>query len=651
MNIFIFSMLIFALLQPKTASAIDCPLNIDHAYKTPNSPAVYYIDTQCKKRPFRNSFIFHTYFSSWSEVGITTPSRLAQVPNHELGFMPLGPKYDPKYGALVKVVTDPKVYFLLNGKKYWVTSQEVFSDLHYQWSWIEDIDPRLLDKYGYGGEITDTSKHLDGTIIKYMNDPRVYVLVNGYKKYIESEIEFLNFGYRFDRIVVISDSEVYPNFGVNTPQFIAPILLTPISTPTPTPVPTPVPVVPPPTIPPTTPPVTQNTQRTTLSKNDFSYLGAFRLPKETNGGSRFWYGGGAMALNPHGDPNGANDGFPGSLYIVGHEKDQQVAEVNIPIPKDQRGRTLSNLATSNFLHGFVDITQGKGRTFDAGNGWRLDGLAYLNAQGSQTSGKIYWTARTYYNVDTSNDLSHGMSDANLSSLNAQGLWRLGDFTGMMTGGYIFPVPTYFADSYLGGKRLISGLFTQQGVSATSQGPAMFAYAPWQSNILVNGTKLGTQALLYYPYKPIFRGPYNDPVSNFPDHQVPDHWEAAAFLSTSQKHAVVVVGRRAMGETFYGDGRATDCDPYKGYHGEPYEPRIVFYNPDDLAEAAQGKKDPTTIVPYFEWNPSEFINATCEGELTGSVYDEQNRLLYVLHTNADRIDGEPTPLVYVFRVNE
>ncbi len=77
---------------------------------------------------------------------------------------------------------------------------------------------------------------------------------------------------------------------------------------------------------------------------------------------------------------------------------------------------------------------------------------------------------------------------------------------------------------------------------------------------------------------------------------------------------------------------------------------MFYDPVDLALSAQGTKDPTTIVPYFEWNPSEFVSATCEGELTGAVYDEQNKLLYVLHTNADRVGGEPTPLVYVFRVN-
>ncbi len=401
-----------------------------------------------------------------------------------------------------------------------------------------------------------------------------------------------------------------------------------------------------------TPSTPENTTRTRITQNDITYLGAFRLPKDSNGPSRFGYGGGALALNPHGDPSGVNDGYPGSLYILGHENDQLVAEVNIPIPVDQRNKQLSTLNTAGFLQGFADITGGLAQKFDAGNGYRVDGLAYLEAQGAQTSSKIYWTARTYYNVDTSNDPSHGMSEANLSNPNAKGVWRLGDYTGMLTGGYIFPVPSYFANAYLGGKRLIAGLFTQQGVSATSQGPAFFAYAPWlndpSNHGIANNAKLATQALLYYPYTTNFTS-HGDPIGNFPDHQVPDRWDAAAWVYTDTQHAVIVVGRRAMGETFYGDARPNDCNTYKGYHGEPYEPRILFYDPDDLALAAQNKKDPTTIVPYLEWNPAQYFNKNCDWELTGVVYDEKKQLLYVMQSNADTENGEPTPLLFVFKI--
>lgn len=186
-----------------------CPLATDQAYKVKNSSAVYYVDLDCKKRPFKNAMIFFTYFDSWSDVKLTGSKFLADVPNHELGFMPLGPKYDPKYGALVKTVNDARVYFLLNGKKYWVSSEEVFNKLNYKWTWVEDIDQRLLDKYPNGGEMKTIVHHLDGTIVKYAGSPQVYVITNGKKKHIPNEASFNALGYRWDRIVTISDSETY----------------------------------------------------------------------------------------------------------------------------------------------------------------------------------------------------------------------------------------------------------------------------------------------------------------------------------------------------------------------------------------------------------------------------------------------------------
>lgn len=199
------------LIDSPSVPVADCPLSVDQAYRTQNSSAVYYVDLDCKKRPFKNATIFFTYFDSWADVKITGSKFLAAVPNHELGFMPLGPKYDPKYGALVKTVNDARVYFLLNGKKYWVTSEDVFNQLHYKWDWIEDIDQRLLDKYSSGGEIKNTLRHLDGTIVRYAGSSKVYVLVNGKKRHIPNEASFNALGYRWDRIVTLSDSETYLN--------------------------------------------------------------------------------------------------------------------------------------------------------------------------------------------------------------------------------------------------------------------------------------------------------------------------------------------------------------------------------------------------------------------------------------------------------
>ena len=125
-------------------------------------------------------------------------------------------KYDPKYGALVKIVTDPKVYLLLGTEKYWITSETVFNTLNYAWNWIEDIDSRLLNKYTTGSEITDTLHHPNYTLIKYENDAKVYRLepnntdtAKQVKRWIVDENAFNSLNFRWDRIVVVGDSEVY----------------------------------------------------------------------------------------------------------------------------------------------------------------------------------------------------------------------------------------------------------------------------------------------------------------------------------------------------------------------------------------------------------------------------------------------------------
>ncbi|MBT7350654.1 peptidoglycan-binding protein [candidate division WWE3 bacterium] len=200
----------------ETDDLVQCDLEMTKSYKHPASPAVYYITTDCTKRAFSRSNVFFTYFTSWNDVKSTTKTKLDSIPNDTLGFMPWGPNYDPKYGALVKIVTDPKVYLLLNTEKYWITSETVFNTLNYAWNWIEDIDERLLNKYTIGSEITYTDHHPNYTIVKYEDNNKVYRLepdqtddTKQIKRWIPNETTFNSLNFRWDRIVTIPDTEVY----------------------------------------------------------------------------------------------------------------------------------------------------------------------------------------------------------------------------------------------------------------------------------------------------------------------------------------------------------------------------------------------------------------------------------------------------------
>ncbi len=101
-----------------------------------------------------------------------------------------------------------------------------------------------------------------------------------------------------------------------------------------------------------------------IRPDQFEYLGAFRLPEGGDRPDTFAYGGGAMTYRPDGDPEGAQDGFPGSLFITGHDRmpygelpnGDQVAELDIPVPI--RAESIEELNRSDFVQELEDVTHG-----------------------------------------------------------------------------------------------------------------------------------------------------------------------------------------------------------------------------------------------------------------------------------------------------
>ncbi len=94
-----------------------------------------------------------------------------------------------------------------------------------------------------------------------------------------------------------------------------------------------------------------------IQPEDLTYLGAFRLPGES-GGSSWEYSGYAMTYYPNGDPAGPEDGFPGSLFAVGHDQQQFVSEISIPEPIISSAKNPADLNTAVTLQPFADIRGG-----------------------------------------------------------------------------------------------------------------------------------------------------------------------------------------------------------------------------------------------------------------------------------------------------
>lgn len=195
-------------------NATSCTIDTNEPYTHPQTRTVWLITERCTKRPFKNSSMYFTYFDSWSEVQSVNKDRLESIKNDIANFVPYGPKYDPKGGALAKIPTDNRVYLLLDGKKYWITNEDIFEGLNYKWAWIQDIAPGLLNKYETVGEINYTDHHPVGSLVKYKSSPKVYRISKNkagklIKSHIPDEETFRFLGYRFDRIVTIPESEQY----------------------------------------------------------------------------------------------------------------------------------------------------------------------------------------------------------------------------------------------------------------------------------------------------------------------------------------------------------------------------------------------------------------------------------------------------------
>lgn len=202
--------------------SITCSLEIGSPYKAPNSSAVYYITkpfgggSTCVKRPFSKVDTFFTYFSSWSDVKKVSQSSLNAINEDTLGFMPLGPKYNPQYGSLIKSVNSPEVYLLVNNKKRWIDTEETFKSFGYSWNWIEDVDEGLIQGLSEGDIITKQTGYPSGLLIKYVGDAKVYLLEPHktqtnklIKRHIKNMKSFNALGYRWDRIVTVPSSIIF----------------------------------------------------------------------------------------------------------------------------------------------------------------------------------------------------------------------------------------------------------------------------------------------------------------------------------------------------------------------------------------------------------------------------------------------------------
>jgi Viral BACON domain len=379
---------------------------------------------------------------------------------------------------------------------------------------------------------------------------------------------------------------------------------------------------------------------TRVEPGELTYLGAFRLPDGVSDIKSWAWGGYAMAFYPNGDPGGANDGFPGSLFGTGHAWQHQVSELSIPAPVISASKNVTHLNTAGILQSFYDI-------IDVGS---LEmprvGLSYLPAQGSQGNGKLYY-CRGEHLEDDLGYLTHGWFNVTLSTPQTAGNWYLNTAHNIYnTNDYMFPIPLSWGSIHTPGKLLATGRFRDGGWSG--EGPSLYAIGPWnEGNPPANGTSLQYVKLLQYTSSEDF----GEPVRRMTNYHHSDEWSGAVWLTAGNKSAVVFVGTKGTGDCWYGDsnGPCLDCAGERGWWSTGFVGQLIFYDPDDLAQVAAGNMQPWEPQPYATLNIDNYLYHITSSQqwyhLGGSAFDSENGYLYVFEPFAD---GDK-PIVHVWQV--
>ena len=396
-----------------------------------------------------------------------------------------------------------------------------------------------------------------------------------------------------------------------------------------------------------------------IQPTDLEYKGAFRLP-QGSGGSDWYYSGNAMTYYPDGDPSGETDDFPGSIFAIGHDQQQYVSEISIPAPVISSGKILQELNTAVTLQEFSNITSGLFGYLEMPTA----GLAYLQPQGTQTTGKLFfcWGQHLQYR-----EASHGWCELDLSNPLAAGPWFFGNYNNFTTNDYLFEIPKNWADTYTPGLYLASGRF-REGVWS-GLGPALYACAPWIDGNppAPNDTlKSITRLLLYGEDDPNIPEIIVDENKKMNLHNVADQWTGACWLTAGDNSAVVFIGTKGMGNGWYGfsDGTVWPYEgPYppvpdpphneRGYWADSIRAQIFFYDPTDLAEVAQGTRQSWEPQPYAVldindvlYDPGYDYWRQKRLLLGASCFDRERGFLYVVERRAD----DEKSIIHVWKVN-
>lgn len=101
-------------------------------------------------------------------------------------------------GTLIKTATSPKVYVIIDNKKKWISTPEVFEQLGYKWTNVAIITEADLDKY----------PDFEDDLIRAINGYQVFLVVSGIKRHIPNPEVFLDYGFSWNDVKDVSQATI-----------------------------------------------------------------------------------------------------------------------------------------------------------------------------------------------------------------------------------------------------------------------------------------------------------------------------------------------------------------------------------------------------------------------------------------------------------
>lgn len=374
-----------------------------------------------------------------------------------------------------------------------------------------------------------------------------------------------------------------------------------------------------------------------ISPDTIHYKGAFRVPSDYADFQLSWnYNAGGLVYYSGGDPNGPDDGYPGSLFGTGHVYQCAISEISIPEPVISESHILSELNSAQTFQPFTKVDG------EMGNDMLIGGLAHLPKQGVQSEGRLYFGKGKHFPDQTASN--HGWVNLDLHPASTKGLWKIGDIPTVNTGYMLFEIPSDWATQHTSGRILATGR-NRWGQGTFGHGPSLYAIAPWES-----GTPPAPDTPLDYTTLIQYSG--TDESTSLQGYRIADTWSGGAWLTKGADGAILFAAQISYGPVWYGMDYATGN--MRGMFGINRKITLQFFNPGDLAKVADVLVDSHTPQPYAVLDITPYLwadYATRTIQESGNhfliAYDRERSYLFIPEKN---IDGNK-PIIHVFEITE